>query len=261
MQSSATETVSPVERTTRPPPSADEALGAKHRRSITARFVRIGLLASAALALAVTCHSAGGPSGLVSRVLHYRGSDGGVVVPADDAIAPDAAAPALPESHECEHDEDCARRGRRGRCFSRGLLAQYTQAFRDCPEGRAWRDTHAVGTCVYDECRDDGPSGDTCAAGTRCAMLEMVPFPRRVCTTAQCTSDRECRHSGLGTCAAYLAGGRCARGGWSCSYPRDVCAPRDPVRMCPVRPGLIAFCAPRDGRFTCVDEPAIVGGP
>lgn len=158
----------------------------------------------------------------------------------------------------CTTDADCREPGRRGRCFTEALDAQYTQAFRDCPEGRAWREAHRPGTCVFDECNDrNGPGEDGCGPGRRCGTLDMVPFPQRVCVVAECTSDRQCRRQAGGRCASYLAGGRCVPGGWACSYPSDPCAPRDPHRMCPVRPGVLSFCAPRGGRFQCVEQPAV----
>jgi hypothetical protein len=158
----------------------------------------------------------------------------------------------------CATDADCREPGRRGRCFTPALAAQYTQAFRDCSEGRAWRAAHAPGTCVFDECRDaDAPGGDTCGPGQRCGTLDMVPFPQRVCVTATCASDAQCRRAAGGRCASYLAGGHCVRGGWACSYASDPCAPRDPQRMCPVRRGMLVYCAPRGGRFQCVEEPAV----
>jgi hypothetical protein len=174
-----------------------------------------------------------------------------------DAGAPDgggATAAAIP----CAEDADCRGAGRHGHCFTAGLAAQYTQAFHDCEAGARWRAAHAPGTCVFDECTDEtARGGDGCPPGRRCGTLDMVPFPQRVCLDAACDSDVACRREGGGRCASYLAAGRCRPGGWACSYPHDPCAPRDAERMCPVHPGLLPFCAPRDGRFRCVDEPAV----
>ena len=162
----------------------------------------------------------------------------------------------------CVDDSDCRPPGRgvfhSGRCFTAGIAAQYTQAFRDCPDGRTWRDTHSPGTCVIDECRDStARGGDTCGPGRRCGTLDMVPFPQRVCVSAQCENDFQCRREVFGRCAGYIAGGRCQRGGWACSYPSDACAPRDSVRMCPVQSGMLGICSPQGGRFACVQEPVI----
>lgn len=161
----------------------------------------------------------------------------------------------------CVVDSDCRPPGRGvffGRCFTPGMAAQYTQAFRDCPEGRAWRDTHSPGTCVIDECRDStARGGDTCGPGRRCGTLDMVPFPQRVCVSATCENDLQCRREVFGRCAGYIAAGHCQRGGWACSYPSDPCAPRDSVRMCPVQTGMLGFCSPQAGRFSCVQEPVV----
>jgi hypothetical protein len=219
-------------------------------------------LAVLAVITAVACR----PTGTDRRTfaaprVRADGTTAGDGVPArtaPPAPRPDASTTPVASGPPCATDDDCRVPGRRGRCFNAGLAAQYTQAFRDCAEGRAWREAHAVGTCVFDDCRDDASTGDTCGPGQRCGTLEMVQFPQRVCLAAACTADRQCRRAALGHCASYLAAGHCTRGGWACSYPHDRCAPRDPVRMCPVHPGMWTFCAPRIGRFACVDEPVTV---
>ncbi len=174
----------------------------------------------------------------------------------DAVAAPVIAQATVP----CVTDQDCRGLGRPGaRCFTPGLAAQYTQAFNDCAAGSSWRGQHEPGTCVFDECRpDDAPSGDTCGESLRCGTLDMVPFPQRVCVPASCRGDYECRRHPIGRCASFLNAGRCMPGGWACSYPSDPCVPRDPHRMCPVVPGMLNYCAPRNGRFSCVQEGAIV---
>lgn len=175
---------------------------------------------------------------------------------ADATAVPVVATVSVP----CVSDVDCRGLGRPGaRCFTPALAAQYTQAFNDCAGGSGWRAQHTPGTCVFDECRpDDTPGGDTCGLALRCSTLDMIPFPQRVCVPSTCRNDFECRRHPLGRCASFLNAGRCMPGGWACSYPSDPCIPRDPHRMCPVVPGMLNYCAPRNGRFSCVQEPAIV---
>ena len=160
----------------------------------------------------------------------------------------------------CTTDADCRGIGFPGaHCFTPSLAAQYTQAFHDCAAGSSWRGQHEPGTCLFDECRpDDAPAGDTCGEGLRCGTLDMVPFPQRVCVPASCRSDFDCRRHPGGRCASFFNAGRCLPGGWACSYPGDPCGPRDPHRMCPVVPGMLNYCAPRNGRFSCVQDTAIV---
>jgi hypothetical protein len=160
----------------------------------------------------------------------------------------------------CTSDSECRATGRPGaHCFTAAMAAQYTQAFHDCAAGSSWRAQHEPGTCVFDECRpDDAPGGDTCGDGLRCGTLDMVPFPQRVCVPASCHGDYECRRHPGGRCASFFNAGRCLPGGWACSYATDPCIPRDPRHMCPVVPGMLNYCAPRNGRFSCVQEPAIV---
>jgi hypothetical protein len=175
-----------------------------------------------------------------------------------DAAPAATDATATPAANTCTEDSDCHEGAHHGRCFTPGLAAQYTQAFRDCPEASRWRASHSPGTCIYDQCREETERHpDSCPAGQRCGTLDMNPFPQRVCVTSACTSDSQCRREIGGHCASYLSAGHCIHGGWACSYPHDPCAPRDGERMCPVHPRFVPFCAPRNGRFACVDEPAV----
>jgi hypothetical protein len=160
-----------------------------------------------------------------------------------------AGASAIP----CQSSNDCRLPGRRGRCFTQGYSAQYTQSFQSCPEAGAWREQHEPGTCVFDECTDDS----SCESGTRCATLDMMPYPQRVCVPSECSRSSDCRLHGGGTCRAYVSSGRCRPGGWACNYPSDPCSPGNPRKRCPYQRGFIGFCVPREGHFTCVQEPAV----
>ncbi len=169
-------------------------------------------------------------------------------VPVVDVPIPEASVALPPSGPEaCATDADCPG----GYCFTEGLEAQYSRVFRDCPDGVAWRATHPLHRCLRAGCRSDAE----CAAGTRCADVQMLPFPQRTCVPATCRTQWDCRARVFGRCLEYLSGRQCTPGGWACSYPVDQCAPQDHTRPCPPRPGMIARCAPRNGRFGCVYEP------
>lgn len=148
----------------------------------------------------------------------------------------------------CRTDADC----RGGLCFTPELDAQYSRVFRDCADGRAWRSRRRLYTCLPPGCAVDGD----CPRGHRCGDVQMVPFPQRACVPAGCASAADCRARPRGQCVQYVAGAPCEHGGWGCSYESDPCAPRDVDRRCPPAPGMIAYCAPRGGRFRCVYEGA-----
>jgi len=150
------------------------------------------------------------------------------------------------EDTPCSTEADCPG----GLCFNAGLDAQYSSAFRDCPDGQAWRAGRRLNTCVRPGCRSD----TDCASGERCAEAQMLPFPQRVCLPAACRTHLDCRARRLGQCVAFVVGTRCEHGGWGCSYPGDPCAPHDLERRCPAVAGQIAYCVPREGRFRCVTE-------
>lgn len=178
--------------------------------------------------------------------------------PALDAPGPSAYGPPLPtraratlhippaEDTPCTAEADC----RGGLCFTADLEAQYSSAFRDCPDGQAWRARRRLNTCVRPSCRADAD----CPEGERCAAAQMLPFPQRVCIPAGCRSHADCRERRMGQCLAYVVGTRCEHGGWACAYPGDPCAPGDLERRCPPVAGRIAYCVPRGGRFRCVAE-------
>lgn len=170
--------------------------------------------------------------------------------PTPDAAVAEGGAGAR-HGMRCEVDADCRAGGRRGTCFTASLAAQYTQSFARCGDAARWREAHAPGTCLFDECSDDPNS---CPSGQRCATLLMVHVPERRCLPAECDSDAQCHARGVGHCVAYPPPGRCQHGGWACSYPQDRCAPRDARRVCPVEHGTVSYCAPEHGRFRCVQE-------
>lgn len=182
---------------------------------------------------------------------HHR-RDAGPTDVADapvDAGPPPSSIPMPPGTETpCATDEQCPGGGY---CFTEGMEAQYSRVFRDCPDGRAWRATHRVGTCLRAGCQAD----EECAAGQRCADIQMLPFPQRACVPATCRTMWDCRRQRFGRCVEYVSGAQCTIGGWACSYPGDPCAPQDHARLCPPRAGMIARCVPRNGRFGCVYEP------
>jgi hypothetical protein len=147
----------------------------------------------------------------------------------------------------CLTDAECPD----GYCFTSGMEAQYSRVFRDCPDGRAWRATHRLNTCLRAGCRSDAE----CPPGNRCADIQMLPFPQRACVPATCRTQWDCRRRRLGRCVEYISGMQCTPGGWACAYPGDECAPQDHTRLCPPQDGMIARCVPRNGRFGCVYEP------
>lgn len=147
----------------------------------------------------------------------------------------------------CLTDAECPD----GYCFTSGMEAQYSRVFRDCPDGRAWRATHRLNTCLRAGCRSDAE----CPPGNRCADIQMLPFPQRACVPATCRTQWDCRRRRLGRCVEYISGMQCTPGGWACAYPGDECAPQDHTRLCPPQEGMIARCVPRNGRFGCVYEP------
>jgi len=165
-----------------------------------------------------------------------------------DAGPPPSSIPMPPATTTaCETDAQCPD----GYCFTAGMEAQYSRVFRDCPDGRAWRATHPVNTCLRAGCQAD----DQCPTGHRCADVQMLPFPQRACVPATCRTQWDCRRQRFGRCVEYVSGAQCTIGGWACAYPSDPCAPQDHTRLCPARPGMIARCVPRNGRFGCVYEP------
>ncbi|MDB4928437.1 MAG: hypothetical protein JWM10_921 [Myxococcaceae bacterium] len=165
-----------------------------------------------------------------------------------DAGPPPSSIPMPPGTDIlCFTDVECPG----GYCFTSGMEAQYSRVFRDCPDGRAWRATHRVNTCLRAGCQSDAE----CPPGNRCADVQMLPFPQRACVPATCRTQWDCRRGRLGRCLEYVSGAQCTIGGWACSYPGDACAPQNYARLCPPRPGMIARCVPRNGRFGCVYEP------
>jgi hypothetical protein len=179
-----------------------------------------------------------------------RASWGAVREPPRDAgVAFRVPTVRIPQGDEvpCSTDADC----RPGQCFTAELEGRYSAMFRDCTDGTLWRERHRLGTCVRPECRGDGD----CPPSARCADVQMLPFPQRVCMPAQCRGDGDCRAHGRGVCTHYLRGRRCEHGGWACAYPSDECYPPDPFRRCTAPRGMIAWCVPRQGRFRCVVEP------
>lgn len=145
-------------------------------------------------------------------------------------------------------DADC----RDGICLTPAIDAQYSRVFRDCTNGRVWRERHRLYTCVFAGCATD----QDCPLGQRCGEAAMVPFPQRACVPAGCRSAMDCRAHARGQCVAFVAAAHCEVGGWACSYETDECAPRDVSRRCPMRPGVIVRCVPVRGRFRCVEEGA-----
>ena len=146
----------------------------------------------------------------------------------------------------CQTDDDC----REGLCLTPAIDAQYSRVFRECPNGRAWRERHRLYTCVRPGCTSDAQ----CQRGARCAEPAMLPFPQRACVTAGCVTAADCRARARGQCVAFVAAAHCGPGGWACSYPTDECAPRDVDRRCPPSAGSITRCVPSEGRFRCVSE-------
>ena len=99
-----------------------------------------------------------------------------------DAGPPPSSIPMPPGTDIlCFTDAECPG----GYCFTSGMEAQYSRVFRDCPDGRAWRATHRLNTCLQPGCRNDGE----CPPGHRCADTQMLPFPQRACVPATCRTQ------------------------------------------------------------------------